>query len=87
MPETEIYPLLRGTYIGFNVTKPPFDNKFVRAAFAHSIDRNVFPKVLQREEVPAATWIPPGLKDFYSPDMGRNYSINLAREFLAITRG
>ena len=83
MPETKIYPLLRGTYVGFNVTKPPFDNKYVRAAFAHAIDRNVFPKVLKREEVPAATWIPPGLKDFYSSDIGRHYNSNLAKEFLA----
>ncbi len=83
MSETQIYPLLRVTYIGFNVTKPPFDNKYVRAAFAHAIDRNVFPKVLRRNELPSATWIPPGLKDFYSPGIGRNYNSNLAKEFLA----
>lgn len=83
MTETNIYPLLRGTYIGFNVTKPPFDNKFVRAAFSHAINRNVFPKVLKREELPTATWIPPGLKDFYSPDIGRNFNEILARELLA----
>ncbi len=83
MPETEIYPLLRGTYIGFNVNKPPFDNKYVRAAFSHAINRTVFPKILKREEAPSSTWIPPGLKDFYSPDIGCNFDVNKAREFLA----
>ena len=83
MSETKIYPLLRVTYIGFNVTKPPFTNKLVRAAFAYAIDRNIFPKVLNREEIPTATWIPQGLKDFYSPDIGLNYNLNLARELLA----
>ena len=83
MKETMYEPLLRVTYIGFNVNKPPFDNKFVRAAFSHAIDRNVFPKVLGRGEIPSPTWIPPGLKDFYSPEIGCEYNQNLARDLLA----
>lgn len=78
-----IYPLLRGTYVGFNVNKPPFNNKYVRAAFSHAIDRNVFPKVLNRGEIPTISWIPPGLKDFYSPNIGCNYNPELARELLS----
>lgn len=78
-----IYPLLRGTYVGFNVTKPPFDNKLVRAAFSHALDRNIFPKVLNRGEIPTSTWIPPGLKDFYSPEIGCNYNPTLAKELLS----
>ena len=83
MKEATIYPLLRGTYVGFNVNKPPFDNKLVRAAFSHALDRNVFPKVLGRGEVPAISWIPPGLKDFYSPEIGCKYNPALAKELLA----
>lgn len=81
--EATIYPLLRGSYVGFNVNKPPFDNKLVRAAFSFALDRNVFPKVLNRGETPTSTWIPPGLTDFYSPEIGCNYNPSLAKEFLA----
>lgn len=83
MSETIIHPLLRATYVGFNVNKPPFDNKLVRAAFSCALDRNIFPKVLNRGEVPSSTWIPPGLMDFYSPEIGCNYNPNLAKELLA----
>ena len=83
MDESAFIPLLRVTYVGFNVHKPPFDNKFVRAAFSHATDRNVFPKVLKRGEIPSITWIPPGLKQFYLPDVGCKYSERIARDFLA----
>lgn len=83
MKDTTFYPLLRSTYIGFNVNKPPFDNKFVRAAFSHSINRSVFPKILGRGEIPSSTFVPPGLKDFYEPDIGCGYNIELAKEFLS----
>ena len=83
MSETKIEPLLRGTYVGFNVNKPPFNNKLVRAAFSYALDRNIFPKVLRRGEIPASTWIPPGLKEFYSPEIGCNYSPKLAKDLLA----
>ncbi|MBI3591069.1 MAG: peptide ABC transporter substrate-binding protein [Candidatus Melainabacteria bacterium] len=83
MKETETYPLLRGTYVGFNVNKAPFDNKLVRAAFSYALDRKIFPKVLNRNEIPASTWIPPGLEKFYSPDIGCNYNPVLAKELLA----
>jgi oligopeptide transport system substrate-binding protein len=82
--ETSIHPLLRGTYIGFNVEKPPFDNKLVRAAFSASIDRNIFPKILRRSEIPSCTWIPPGLAGFYSPDIGMSYNIEHARKLLTL---
>lgn len=80
--DATIYPLLRSTYVGFNVTKPPFNNKFVRAAFTSSINRSIFPKILKRNEIPATTWIPPGLKDFYSQDIGLDYDPQTAKELL-----
>ncbi len=82
MKEAETYPLLRATYVGFNITKPPFDNHLVRKAFSHALDRNVFPKVLHRGELPSSTWIPPGLKDFYEPTIGCGYNPTLAKELL-----
>ena len=83
MNETVTYPLLRGTYVGFNINKPPFNNKLVRAAFTLALDRNIFPKVLRRGETPASSWIPPGLKDFYSPEIGLSFNPELAKDFLS----
>ena len=83
MPETNFLPLLRVTYLGFNVHKPPFDNKLVRSAFSHAISRTIFPKVLRRGEIPTSTWIPPQLRDFYSPEIGCEYNEALAKELLS----
>ncbi|MBI2995546.1 MAG: peptide ABC transporter substrate-binding protein [Candidatus Melainabacteria bacterium] len=83
MSGSQILSLLRGTYVGFNINKPPFDNKLVRAAFSHAVDKNIFPKVLRRGEIPTSSWIPPGLKNFYSPEIGCNYDSNLAKKLLA----
>lgn len=51
----------RNNYIGFNVQKYPFDNKKVREAFALSIDKSIFEKVLHNTVVKTESWIPPGL--------------------------
>lgn len=83
MKETAIFPLLRVTYVGFNVTKPPMDNKLVRKAFSYAIDRNIFPKVLRRGEMPSASLLPPALEDFYLPHVGCNFNPELARKLLA----
>ncbi len=83
MNETKFLPLLRVTYLGFNVHKPPFDNKLVRAAFSFAINRTIFPKVLRRGEIPTSTWIPSQLKDFYSPEIGCEYNDKMARDLLA----
>ncbi len=75
-------PLLRNTYIGFNTLKKPFDNKLVRRAFSYAMNREIFPKVLGKGEVPNATWIPPGLPEFFDASKGLDYKPELARQFL-----
>lgn len=60
-PEYSNFPLLRESYLAFNVKKKPFDNVLVRRAFAMAIDKNVFPKILRRGERPADSFIPPAL--------------------------
>lgn len=81
-PEYKNFPLLRGYYLAFNVNKKPFDDVRVRKAFALSIDRSVFPKILRRGERPTSSWIPKGLAG-YSADSGLNYNQALARKYLA----
>ncbi|MBI4534254.1 MAG: peptide ABC transporter substrate-binding protein, partial [Candidatus Melainabacteria bacterium] len=81
-PEYHNTLLLRGNYIGFNVTKAPFDNPMTRQAIALAIDRRVFPRILRRAERPNASWIPPGLLG-YAPDSGLSFNPDKARLLLA----
>ncbi len=59
-------PLLRSTYVGFN-------NKSVdlhlRKALFYSIDRRALVVALKRGYKPSASWIPPGLPDYYHEDL------------------
>lgn len=75
-------PLLRNNYIGFNVTKKPFDDVRVRKAVSMAIDRRIFAKILRRGERPAYSWIPPGL-DGYAKESGAAFDPEQARRLLA----
>ena len=81
-PDYRNMPMLRGNYIGFNVTKPPFNDVRVRRAFAMAIDRRVFPKVLKGGEVPTTSWVPPALLG-HNPDVGIRFDPEGARRLLA----
>jgi oligopeptide transport system substrate-binding protein len=54
-------PQLRGYYYGFRVDRPPFHDPRVRQAFMMAVDRRVFPNILQGGQIPAPSWIPPGM--------------------------
>ncbi|MSQ32185.1 MAG: peptide ABC transporter substrate-binding protein [Dehalococcoidia bacterium] len=57
------------SYIGFDVTKAPFDDVKVRQAFNHAIDKPTITKdVLANLSSPAFGILPPGFPG-YSPDM------------------
>jgi ABC-type oligopeptide transport system substrate-binding subunit len=48
-------------YIFFDVTKPPFDNKMVRQAWSHAIDRDTLKEqVLGPNGIQAYSWLAPG---------------------------
>lgn len=53
-------------YYGFNLTRPPFaDNPDLRRALSMAIDREVLAKdVIARGELPAYSWVPPGVADY-----------------------
>ncbi|WP_129632070.1 peptide ABC transporter substrate-binding protein [Candidatus Oscillochloris fontis] len=52
-------PVLR--YIGFNNQRPPFDNVYVRQAFAQAIDKETLTnQVLAQQALPAGRILPPG---------------------------
>jgi len=74
-------PQLRGYYYGFAVNRKPFNDVRVRKAFMMAIDRNVFPTILHGGEIPAPSWIPPGMLA-HNPKIGLLFNPPEARRLL-----
>ena len=66
--ELHVAPYLGLYYYGFNLLKPPFKNNIeLRKALSMAIDREqLTDKILARGEMPAFSWVPPGV-DSYEP--------------------
>ena len=75
-------PQLRGYYYGFNVQKAPFNDRRVRQAFAHAIDRARIPEFLKGGELPSSSWIPQGMFA-YNENIGSKFDPQKARALLA----
>jgi oligopeptide transport system substrate-binding protein len=75
-------PQLRGYYYGFNVQKAPFNDRRVRQAFAHAIDRSRIPEFLKGGELPSSSWIPQGMFA-YNESIGSKFDPQKARALLA----
>ncbi|MEE2709278.1 MAG: peptide ABC transporter substrate-binding protein [Gemmatimonadota bacterium] len=59
------FPRYMTTYLFFRTQEKPFDDKRVRQAFSHAIDRKQLAKVVLRETaVPAYTMLPPGFPGY-----------------------
>ena len=71
-------------YIGFDVTRPPFDDARVRRAFAQAFDRDTLANVtLQGTASPAmGGFVPPGIPG-HSPAISLAYDPDRARQLLA----
>ncbi|MEM7430465.1 MAG: peptide ABC transporter substrate-binding protein [Pseudomonadota bacterium] len=67
--QVKISQYLGTYYYGYNLTKPPFsDNPNLRAALSIAIDRvGLVEKVTGRGEVPAYSWVPPGVNNYQPP--------------------
>ena len=77
-------PALDTTYVGFNVSRPPFNNRRVRQALALAIDRETLASVvLGGYDSPAlGGFVPPGMPG-HSPGIGWPFDPERARRFLA----
>ncbi len=71
-------------YIGFNVTKPPFDDRNVRLALSYAIDKDKITEVVLRKFVdPAYGILPPGFPG-YNPNLtGIRFDPQRAKQLLA----
>jgi oligopeptide transport system substrate-binding protein len=83
--ELTISPRLAVTWIGLNVTRPPFEgNQKLRRALALAIDRDLIVRsVTGAGEVPAYTWVPP-MAGYTAPtpewaSLGRRQQVEEAR--------
>jgi ABC-type oligopeptide transport system substrate-binding subunit/DNA-binding SARP family transcriptional activator len=82
--ESTSVPSLRTIYLGFDVSRPPFDDPRVRRAFALAIDREQLATVAVRGLFPPATGglVPPGMPG-HSPGIGLPHCPEEARQLLA----
>jgi oligopeptide transport system substrate-binding protein len=77
-------PLLLAYYVGFDVSRPPFDDPGVRRAFAMAIDKETLADViLQGYDSPATGgFVPLGMPG-HSPGINLPYNPDQARQLLA----
>lgn len=77
-------PWLSTDFIGFNVSRRPFDDQRVRRAFALATDRESLAHVALRGHAFPATGglVPPGMPG-HSPGIGLTYDPEAARHLLA----
>jgi len=82
-----VVPELSFFYIGFNTTKPPFDDANIRRAFSQAIDKDklvslVFKGAMQR----ADGILPPGMPGYNEGLSGLGFDIGKAKELIANSR-
>ena len=76
-------PRASTTYVGFTMTKAPFDNVLVRKAFSAAIDRETMVRDVVGSGVPATQFAPPGIFGAPDPEIGIGFDAAQAQAWLA----
>lgn len=85
--DLKITPELSFYYIGFNTTKPPFDDADVRRAFSHAIDKDKLASLVFKDMVqPANGILPPGMPGYNETLSGLDFDIDKAEQLIATSR-
>ncbi len=83
----KITPELSFQYIGFNTTRPPFDDVNVRRAFTQAIDKEKLVTLVFRNMLQTAYGIlPPGIPGYNKDLSGLHYDVKKARELIAASK-
>ncbi len=81
--ELSIVPELSFYYIGFNATKPPFDDVNIRRAFSQAIDKDKLVSLVFRDMVQRADGIlPPGMPGFNPNLSGLSFDVSRAKQLI-----
>ncbi len=68
--QARVAPFAGLYYYVINSTKPPLDNANVRKALSMAVNREVIgPSILGTGELPAYSWVPPGMANYGEPAM------------------
>jgi oligopeptide transport system substrate-binding protein len=85
--ELQITPELSFSWIGFNTTKPPFDDVNVRKAFTQAVDKDKIISLTLRDLVQRAEGIlPPGIPGYNKDLAGLGYDVDKAKEWIAASK-
>ena len=85
--ELTIVPQLSFSYIGFDTTRPPFDDVNIRRAFSLAIDKDKIVSLVFRGMVQRADGIlPPGMPGYNQDLSGLDFNIARAKELIASSR-
>ncbi len=82
--DLEVVPELSFFYVGFNTTKPPFDDANIRRAFSQAIDKDKLVSLMFKDMVQRADGIlPPGMPGYNEELVGLDYDVDGAKELIA----
>jgi oligopeptide transport system substrate-binding protein len=85
--ELQVTPELSFSWIGFNATKPPFDDVNVRRAFTLALDKDRIVSLVFRNLVQRADGIlPPGIPGFNKALVSPGYDVARAKELIASSK-
>jgi oligopeptide transport system substrate-binding protein len=81
--QLKISPELSFYYLGFNCTKPPFDDANIRRAFSMAVDKNKLVSLVYKDMVtPAYGILPPGMPGYNAQLQGLDFDIVGAKELI-----
>jgi oligopeptide transport system substrate-binding protein len=85
--ELQVYPELSLSYIGFNASKPPFDDSNIRQAFSYAVDRDRV-IALSADNVVATAYgiLPPGMPGYNASLIGLRFDPNKAKQLIASSK-
>jgi oligopeptide transport system substrate-binding protein len=82
--DLRVVPQLSFFYIGFNTTKPPFDDADIRRAFSQAVDKDKIVSLVFKDVVRRADGIlPPGMPGYNEGLSGLDFDIARAKELIA----